>query len=337
MAAATAGPSRGLLWVTGDLVITDFFDYSPSLALAAIALSLYTLAALVIGYQTHRSKRKYLHTMAFTGLLEAGGYAALIAAIKLSGKSDIYGAYVTMQVLVVLSPNLIQATDYITASIGSLLASSPEITKGRRLLSRAGITAIFAGSDLLALIIQAIGISIWATARSSEDGSSHDVKLGGTIIVVGLGLQLISFLIFILVAVWVRRHPKNAIAGTRELRKLFVGLYINVAFLSIRNIYRFAEFLQSVILAYPVPEDAYVLSDKEVLFYTLDTIPILICFASFILYHPGWYLPALPPKQAKQPKQSKRQQGQQQFLAGTEANGNGRVHVSKELETVDLA
>ena len=56
--------------------------------------------------------------------------------------------------------------------------------------------------------IQAIGISIWATARSSEDGSSHDVKLGGTIIVVGLGLQLVSFLIFILVAVWVRRHPK---------------------------------------------------------------------------------------------------------------------------------
>lgn len=29
----------------------------------------------------------------------------------------------------------------------------------------------------------------------------------------------------------------------------------------------------------------------QVLFYTLDTLPILLCFLSFILYHPGWYLP----------------------------------------------
>ena len=64
MATTSAGPSRALLWEVDELLITDFFDYSPSLALAGIALSLYTIAALVIGYQTHRSKRTYLHTMA---------------------------------------------------------------------------------------------------------------------------------------------------------------------------------------------------------------------------------------------------------------------------------
>lgn len=47
-----------------------------------------------------------------TGLLEASGYAALIYAIEKSGQSSIFNAYVAMQVLVVLSPNVIQAAMY---------------------------------------------------------------------------------------------------------------------------------------------------------------------------------------------------------------------------------
>lgn len=47
-----------------------------------------------------------------TGLLEAAGYAALIYAIEKSGKSSVFNAYVAMQVLVVLSPNVIQAAMY---------------------------------------------------------------------------------------------------------------------------------------------------------------------------------------------------------------------------------
>ena len=52
----------------------------------------------------------------FTGLLEAAGYASLIYLIKESGKVDIYGAYVVFQVFTVMSPNLLQATDYWTVS-----------------------------------------------------------------------------------------------------------------------------------------------------------------------------------------------------------------------------
>ena len=55
-------------------------------------------------------------TRSFTGLLEAAGYASLIYLIKESGKVDIYGAYVVFQVFTVMSPNLLQATDYWTVS-----------------------------------------------------------------------------------------------------------------------------------------------------------------------------------------------------------------------------
>jgi hypothetical protein len=52
-----------------------------------------------------------------TGLLEASGYAALIYAIEKSGQSSIFNAYVAMQVLVVLSPNVIQAAMYWCAGV----------------------------------------------------------------------------------------------------------------------------------------------------------------------------------------------------------------------------
>lgn len=141
-----------------------------------------------------------------TGLLEAGGYAALIYCIQQSGKSSIFNAYVAMQVLVVLSPNVIQAAMYwqvrargsaraarlarqsalVTAphcpmrntalpaarctcshpppsaaapsvsvqtnpQVGLVLAFSPDLTRGRRLLRGWVVTLGFALADLGAL------------------------------------------------------------------------------------------------------------------------------------------------------------------------------------------
>lgn len=48
--------------------------------------------------------------------------------------------------------------------------------------------------------------------------------------------------------------------------------------------------LQTTVLGYPTPPGTYVLEHHEVPFNTLDTIPILCCFAAFIAFHPGWYL-----------------------------------------------
>jgi hypothetical protein len=40
-----------------------------------------------------------------------------------------------------------------------------------------------------------------------------------------------------------------------------------------------------------------VLAEQQVLFYCLDTLPILLCFATYILAHPGYLLPPLNPRQ----------------------------------------
>lgn len=38
--------------------------------------------------------------------------------------------------------------------------------------------------------IQAIGISIWATAKSDDEGDPNDVKLGSEIMLAGLAFQV---------------------------------------------------------------------------------------------------------------------------------------------------
>ena len=57
------------------------------------------------------------------------------------------------------------------------------------------------------------------------------------------------------------------------------------------------RFTQNTILTWPAPDGAYVLAHQEALFYCLDTLPILLCFATYILAHPGYLLPPLNPRQ----------------------------------------
>jgi len=74
----------------------------------------------------------------------------------------------------------------------------------------------------------------------------------------------------------------------------------------------------------------------QVLFYTLDTLPILLCFAFYALYHPGHLLPAnnpdavldpeaaaQPAKQQKEHEQRGQQQNQQQGKQGKEEDASG--------------
>ena len=149
------------------LTVEQFYDYQPSLALACVALSLFTLAGVAVTVLTERYRRRFVHLIrwarlarlhafdaaacvivecavawqhgralgpapapqplppprhalhrlpacSITALCEALGYASLIVSIERSGKGDIYPFYVMTQVLVVLSPNLIQAAEYWT-------------------------------------------------------------------------------------------------------------------------------------------------------------------------------------------------------------------------------
>ena len=129
----------------------DFFGYTPSLAIAAVSLSLFFLAAVIVGFQVIKSKQKsarYMHLVTLTGLTEAGGYAALVYLIVKNNETNIYNAYVAMQVLVILSPNLLQAADYST--VGKIVAFS-NLPDYHVWLKPKWITIGFIMADIMAL------------------------------------------------------------------------------------------------------------------------------------------------------------------------------------------
>lgn len=265
----------------------QYFGYTPSLALAGTATGLYYAAALIITAQLiyKRNRNTWFMVLAvITALAEAGGYVALIWMVKNSGQQSLFSAYVAMQCLIVLSPNVLQAASYTT--VGKISTIAKMDTRSKFLKPKA-IAWGFVGFDLFALIVQAVGISIWATQKSSGDPVVSTVKLGSWITVAGLGLQLISFCLFSLLAVWIQRHRENKFRAYKAHTLLFLGVYGVIFFITIRNVFRFVEFTQSAV-KYPDPGG---LTENQTLFYALETLPILLAFAVFIVLSPIFLLP----------------------------------------------
>jgi len=270
-----------------SLEVQQYFGYYPSLALAGTATALFGTVTCIILAQIlwlRNKNARYMFLVVITGMAEVGGYGALIFMILQSGDTSLYSAYVAMQCLIVLSPNILQAATYTT--VGKISTVGKMDSKSKWLKPKM-ISWGFVLLDLVCLIIQAIGISIWASEKSSGTPSVSVVKLGSWITVGGLGGQLVSFSLFTVLAVWIQRHPENRYRAYKQHRLLFAGVYGVIVLISIRNIFRFVEFTQSAI-SYP---DEGGVADNQALFYSLESLPILLAFIVFIVLSPTYLLP----------------------------------------------
>lgn len=317
-----SSPASPVEYNVDSLTVDQYFGYSPSLALAWTAAGLYLAVAMCITLQVgvfqltqsqshaltlphspshspsrspiyqllvHRNKNaRYVWILVFSALAECGGYAALIWMIYATGTTSLYSGYVAMQALVVLTPNFIQAVVYRTVGQVSRVGNVSE--KGG-CLSAKFISYFFIAIDVACLVVQAIGIAIWATEKSSGQPNVDRVKLGSYITVVGLGLQLVSFGIFLLLARYIQCHKENLFRRHREHSMLYAGVYLSILLVSIRNVFRFVEFLQGAIV-YPAASS---IADNQTLFYCLETLPILLAFGTLIVFTPTRLLPKFQP------------------------------------------
>lgn len=272
------------------LEVFAFYKYWPSLALAIVALSLFGLGGAVVGGMTlWRGVHRFMHIITAVALLEMAGYACLVYSIVQSGKGDLFNAYVCTQVFIVLAPNLIQAALYST--LGAVLKLSPALPRGRWWLRGWLITLLFVTSDIAGIAIQTVGISMWAVSQSSGNPNQSQIREGSIITCAGLAVQVLSFCIFGLLSLWAWRHPGLGIRGQRGTGRLFAGFCMAWCLVTLRNAFRFVEFVQSTVLTWPPPSDVYVVAHQQVLFYCLDALPILLTFAVFACAHPSFLLP----------------------------------------------
>ena len=110
-----------------------------------------------------------------------------------------------------------------------------------------------------------------------------DVKKGENIIVGGLGIQILFFGFFMIVALVFHRRISNrptraAMSIVAPWQQLIYVLYISSGLIMVRSIYRVAEYVMG---------SEGVLMSKEYYLYCLDALPMLLVALSYNYFHPG--------------------------------------------------
>jgi hypothetical protein len=173
-----------------------------------------------------------------TSQVESLGYAARAYGHSHPSSKN---AYIVQTMLILLAPILFAATIYMF--MGRLVLASGH-TKAS-IIRPTWLTKIFLGGDILCFLVQAAGASFLV----KTDASQSTKNLGKYIILAGLVIQLIVFGFFLVVAAIFHLRAGKAERleiGTVKMfnwQKYMVTLYIVSGLVTVRNIFRVAEYV----------------------------------------------------------------------------------------------
>lgn len=146
------------------------------------------------------------------------------------------------------------------------------------------ISAIFVFFDLVAFVIQLVGGSM-AGPTSSPEAQQRALNL----YMGGIGFQQFIILVFVGLCVvfqlrMTRFRTMHGNSSKHQDRRnwvpLLCTLYIALAMISVRIIYRLIEFSGGL-------ESGNALMTQELYFYLLEAAPMLCALSSFVVCHPG--------------------------------------------------
>ncbi|KAJ7259692.1 RTA1 like protein-domain-containing protein [Mycena rebaudengoi] len=259
--------------------------FVPSKSLSAVALVLYGTSALINWIQFFLiGRRPFMLTLTIGMTTMAVGFAVrIIHAGTLHNK----GIYIIMQMLILLSPCAFLAMDYIL--LARLATTFDEQVTQRCLLVRhTRIVKFFVWSDAITFFLQASGGGLTATKNQKT------ADLGNTIAMIGLSVQLVSFLFFTVVLtvfgwrvshqfpnVWAPHKPRPWSIFSRapidDWRTLFYVICATCVGIIVRSIFRIAEYAGGY--------SGYI-AEHESFFYLFDALPLWICMGLYIFVWP---------------------------------------------------
>lgn len=158
------------------------------------------------------------------------------------------------------------------------------------LVSPKKTTRIFVVSDVVCFFVQMAGSGLLATG-------AKNTKLGDTIVVVGLIIQIMIFLVFVMCCgIFHRRYGDHlAKTGTLSILPWKSSLYMlygtSTAILG-RNVFRVVEFIMGF--------EAGFFANNEWPLYVFDAALMILVMAGFFL----WYPSHLQPKSLSGPESS---------------------------------
>lgn len=179
--------------------------------------------------------------------------------------------YCVQAVFILLGPALFAASVYMVLAriIRSIHAEKHSV------LSLNWVTKTFVLSDVVTFVVQAGGSGLMVSSSLS--------KVGEGVVLAGLGLQVLSFCLFVITAyvfqMRMRRNPTaEGFDGSIPWKQQLQSLYAISALILIRSIFRIVE--------YAMGNEGYPLSNEWTL-YVFDAVPMFVAMVIFGVWYPG--------------------------------------------------
>lgn len=259
----------------GDIWLSFTFHYRPDTAgnvTQIVLFSICTIAIIVLNYVFYRrtgNPANYMHAISITGIMEVIGYALRIDA---RDRLDLTSFIVTT-VCLLIAPILLAAVNYVV--VGKLLKATG---KPILFIKPAHATCLFLAADILCFLVQASA----AALLTSKDPTGKTQDQGTAIVLFGLALQTFFFTAFVLISLYMAFSKKFAMMANVSLRPVFIGLFLTIFCLYIRNTFRFVEFASG---------RNSEINKSELIFFLFETLPIFVSFVVYCFYHFGRLLP----------------------------------------------
>jgi hypothetical protein len=207
-------------------------------------------------YDASALDAKFMFILPFSAGLETIGYGTRLRTIW----DPSLAPFIVSILTILLAPIFLALINYIV--VAKFIRST-----GKRILyiSPSIISYIFFASDFAGLIVQGIGGSILASAKTQSA-----YNLGSSITLIGLAIQVGFFTIFNFLMLKSAFGKDFRLYDRDELKTPFRVLFITSILIYVRNIFRLVE--------YAVPSGSYI-PTHEWLYFSFESAPILsACF-----------------------------------------------------------
>ncbi|KAM0542427.1 hypothetical protein ACHAPJ_012789 [Fusarium lateritium] len=248
-----------------------FYHYSPSIPAAAATIALFGFSTLLHSYQMVRTRTWFMIPFIVGCIVEAVGYAGRIISSNQGTGNYTLVPYIVQYIAILVAPALLAASIYMELGRISMMVNGDEYL----IIRRRWMTRIFVMGDVLSFFTQGAGGGFMAKASRA--------KLGTTIVVVGLFIQVVFFGCFVIVALIFHkrlhdRPTQEVLVNRPPYRKHLFALYATSLLIFVRSIVRIVEFKQG---------DAGYIITHEVFLYIFDALPMVTAVLLMNSIHPG--------------------------------------------------
>ncbi|KAI4674689.1 uncharacterized protein J4E84_010430 [Alternaria hordeiaustralica] len=249
----------------------DLYPYTPSAGAGYTFLILFAIGGL-----THLIMLIPLRSWFFIPfVLGCVGEAAGYYGRAWSSQNIRQGSPYLLQLMLILAAApLLAATIYMT--LGRLIRSLD--ATHHAVMNPRWTTKIYVIIDIGSFVCQIMGSAMQAS------GDPDGVKTGTTVVIAGLGTQLVAFGFFILMAVVFHRRLNNEPTSTSrrthvKWRRYMWALYSVSVLVVVRSIFRLAEFVEG-------PESK--VYQTEAYLYVFDAALMFAVVVIMAVFHPGF-------------------------------------------------